>query len=185
MSTTTPTVTAAEQVAALVADVPDWPRPGIGFKDITPLLASPSGFAAAVTELVTASRGLDVDLVVGTEARGFLFGAPVALALGVGFVPVRKPGKLPRATMQQDYELEYGHETVSIHADAIDPGTRVLLVDDVLATGGTLAATADLVTRAGGVVTGAAVVVELSSLGGRGRLAAHDVTTVTSVVRAD
>jgi adenine phosphoribosyltransferase len=160
----------AVDLHALIADVEDFPKPGVGFKDITPLLASPSGLAAATEGLVRLAPE-DVDVVVGLEARGFIFGAPVALALGRGFVPIRKPGKLPRSCVFVTYELEYGTDTIAMHADALQPGDRVLLVDDVLATGGTLVAAADLVRQLGAEVAGVAVVVELTALPGRARLA--------------
>lgn len=162
---------AAETLAQLVLDVPDFPEPGIVFKDISPLLADPEGFATVVQAL--AARGRDasgavvVDKIVGMEARGFIFAAPVALALGVGFVPVRKAGKLPRAVYAVSYALEYGEATVEVHRDAIAPGERVLLVDDVLATGGTVKATRQLVEQCGGIVVGVAVLMELSFLPGR------------------
>lgn len=162
----------AVDLASLIVDVPDFPRPGIGFKDITPLLASPGGLAAAVTGLVEAAPA-DVDVVVGLEARGFIFGPPVALALGVGFVPVRKPGKLPRECVSVTFDLEYGTDTVSMHTDALHAGQRVLIVDDVLATGGTVDATVDLVQQLGAGVAAVAVVLELGFLGGRERLARH------------
>ncbi|HEY5821964.1 MAG TPA: adenine phosphoribosyltransferase [Propionibacteriaceae bacterium] len=169
----------AIDLADLIADVPDFPRPGIGFKDITPLLASPGGLAAATEGLVRLSPE-DVDVVVGLEARGFIFGAPVALALGVGFVPVRKPGKLPRAYVETTFDLEYGQDTIAIHADALTPGDRVLIVDDVLATGGTAVAAAELVEKLGGEVVGICVVAELAFLNGRDRLrsAGHDVSAL-------
>jgi adenine phosphoribosyltransferase len=158
----------------LIRDVPDFPKPGVVFKDITPLLADPAGFAAVVTALADAGRDesgdVAVDLVLGMEARGFIFGAPVALALGRGFVPVRKPGKLPSETRALSYNLEYGSETLEMHVDAIEPGQRVLVVDDVLATGGTAKATVDLVREAGGIVHGVAVLMELSFLPGRATL---------------
>jgi adenine phosphoribosyltransferase len=168
-------------LASLVVDVPDFPEPGVTFKDITPLIASPTGLAAVVEGLVRASPR-DVDLVVGMEARGFIVGAPVALALGVGFVPVRKPGKLPRATVSVTYDLEYGTETLALHADAIPAGARVLVVDDVLATGGTVVATAELVRRLGGEVAHVAVVMELEFLAGRARLAEHGLDRVTALM---
>lgn len=174
----------ALDLASLVVDVPDFPRPGVTFKDITPLLGSPAGLAAAVEGLVR-SAPRDVDVVVGMEARGFLFGVPVALALGVGFVPVRKPGKLPRASESVTYALEYGTETLAVHADAIAPGARVLVVDDVLATGGTVVASADLVRRLGGEVAQVSVVMELAFLHGRGLLARHGLDQVSSLLRAD
>jgi len=151
-----------------IRDVPDYPQPGISFKDITPLLADGPAFAAVVGEL---AAGLGpVDKVAGIEARGFILAAPVAACLGAGFVPVRKAGKLPAATYREDYQLEYGTATIEVHTDAFDPGDRVLIVDDVLATGGTALATAELVRRAGGEVTGVAVLLELAFLDGRSKL---------------
>ena len=158
-------------VERLVADVPDFPEPGIVFKDITPLLADAEGLRLVVEALADAGRDADgrvvVDKVVGMEARGFIFAAPVALTLGVGMVPVRKAGKLPRTAYAVSYSLEYGEATLEMHEDAVAPGDRVLLIDDVLATGGTLAATRDLVGLCGGVAVGAAVLMELSFLPGR------------------
>lgn len=168
-------------LADLVVDVPDFPQPGVTFKDITPLLASPDGLAAAVRGLAAlAPEGIDG--VVALEARGFLFGAPVALALGVGLVPVRKPNKLPRAHVDVTYDLEYGTETLAMHVDALAPGQRVLVVDDVLATGGTVAATAGLVRRLGAEVAAVAVVLELDFLGGRDRLRAAGLDDVRALV---
>ena len=133
-------------IASLIRDVPDFPEPGVTFKDITPLLANPNGYAAAISELVdTASR--DVDVVLGMEARGFMFAGPVALSLGAGFVPVRKPGKLPGDVYSQSFVLEYGSATLTVHQDAVQPGSKVLIVDDVLATAGTVRATASLVEQ--------------------------------------
>jgi adenine phosphoribosyltransferase len=168
-------------IADLIRDVPDFPQPGVGFKDISPLLQSPQGFAAAVEAMVAASPA-DVDLVLGMEARGFIFGAPIALALGAGFVPVRKPGKLPMPTLDESYDLEYGRNTLSVHADAVRPGARVLVVDDVLATGGTVLATAALVRRLGAELAQTTVLVELEFLHGRDRLAEQGLTAVASVV---
>ncbi len=168
-------------LASLFIDVPDFPRPGVVFKDLTPLLASPEGLAAAVGGLV-ASAPAAVDVVLGLEARGFLFGPPVALALGVGFVPVRKPGKLPRETVEVSYALEYGEETLALHVDAVRPGDRVLIVDDVLATGGTAVAAAGLVRRLGAEVVGVSVLLELTFLPGRALLAEHGLDRVTAVV---
>lgn len=170
-----------ELVGGLVADVPDFPRPGVMFKDITPLLASPQGFQAAVTELVTTAPR-EIDVVVGMEARGFIFAAPVALALGAGFVPVRKPGKLPGETISESFELEYGFETLTMHRDAIRPGARVLVVDDVLATGGTVGATAALLKQMGAELVHVSVLIELSFLGGRQRLADMGIDNLTSVL---
>ncbi len=157
-----------ELIRKRIRDVPDYPQPGISFKDITPLLADGPAFAAVVDEL--AARHGPVDKVAGIEARGFILAAPVATRLAAGFVPVRKAGKLPAATYTQDYQLEYGTATIEVHTDAFDPGDRVLIVDDVLATGGTALATADLVRRAGGEVIGVAVLLELAFLAGRGKL---------------
>ncbi len=171
----------SELVASLIRDVPDFPRPGVVFKDITPLLASHEGFTAAIDELVAAVPG-PIDVVVGMEARGFIFAAPVALALGAGFVPVRKPGKLPGDVLTEDFELEYGTSQLVVHADAIGEGARVLVVDDVLATGGTVGATAELLRRLGAELVHVAVVMELGFLGGRERLAERGVTRCSAVV---
>ena len=168
-------------LASLIVDVADFPKPGVGFKDITPLLATPEGFATAVDELVLAAPS-SVDLVLGLEARGFIFAAPVAYGLEVGFVPVRKPGKLPRDVVSVRYDLEYGSDSVAVHADAVPAGSRVLIVDDVLATGGTVAATADLVAQLSAEVAGVLVVAELAFLNPRARLAAHGLTDITALV---
>jgi adenine phosphoribosyltransferase len=169
----------------LIRDVPDFPQPGVIFKDITPLLADHDGFSAVVAALAEAGRdehgAVAVDKVVGMEARGFLLAAPVALALGAGFVPVRKAGKLPGPTHAVSYALEYGEATLEVHRDAIEPGERILLVDDVLATGGTAGATRDLVELCGGDVHAFAVLLELSFLRGRdhlGDLPLHSLLTV-------
>jgi adenine phosphoribosyltransferase len=158
----------ANLIRKRIRDVADYPQPGISFKDITPLLADGPAFASVVGEL---AAGLGpVDKVAGIEARGFILAAPVAARLGAGFIPVRKAGKLPAATYREDYQLEYGTATIEVHADAFDPGDRVLIVDDVLATGGTALATAELVRRAGGEVTGVVVLLELAFLDGRAKL---------------
>ncbi len=169
----------------LIRDVPDFPEPGVMFKDITPLLADHDGFSAVIGALAAAGRdddgGVVVDKVVGMEARGFILAAPVALALGAGFVPVRKKGKLPGATHAVSYSLEYGKATLEMHRDAVRPGERVLLVDDVLATGGTADATRRLVETCGGTVSGLAVLMELGFLHGRDHLAGlplHALKTV-------
>lgn len=169
----------------LVRDVPDFPKPGILFKDISPLLADHAGFTAVVEALAAAGRGASgevvVDKVVGMEARGFILAAPVALALGVGFVPVRKVGKLPAATHAVSYALEYGEATLEIHTDGVAPGERVLLVDDVLATGGTVQATRELVEACGGTAVACAVLLELGFLAGReavGDLRLHALRTL-------
>ncbi len=185
-----PDVTSVSQSATdalrrLVVDVADYPEPGIVFKDITPLLADHDGFTAVIAALAAAGRDAQgqvvVDKVIGMEARGFILAAPVALALGTGFVPVRKAGKLPRATHAVSYSLEYGEATLELHADAIAPGDRVLLVDDVLATGGTVAATRELVERSGGLCAGVAVLMELGFLDGRGAVGDLAVTSLMTV----
>ncbi|GLU48106.1 adenine phosphoribosyltransferase [Nocardiopsis ansamitocini] len=153
-----------------VRDIPDYPQPGVVFKDITPLLGDHAALTATVRGLADPFRDERIDYVVGLEARGFIFGTPVALELGAGFVPLRKAGKLPARTLSQSYDLEYGTATVEIHADAITPGSRVLIVDDVLATGGTGHAAVELVRRAGGNVVGLSVLMELGFLKGRERL---------------
>lgn len=153
----------------LLRDVPDFPKPGVLFKDITPVLADASGFATAIAELAEPWRGCRMDAVVGIESRGFILGAALAHALGTGFVPVRKPGRLPARTLSQDYALEYGVDRLEVHADALPPASRVLLVDDVLATGGTLQAGLALMRRQGAEVLGAAVLLEMKALGGRSR----------------
>jgi adenine phosphoribosyltransferase len=174
-----------ELMDRLVHDVPDFPEPGVMFKDITPLLADHTGLTTVVDALADAGRGPDgtvvVDKVVGMEARGFILAAPVALALGVGFVPVRKAGKLPGETHAVSYALEYGEATLEVHQDAFVAGQRVLLVDDVLATGGTAGAALDLVEQAGGAIAGFSVLIELGFLGGRERLAPRTVHAVLTV----
>jgi adenine phosphoribosyltransferase len=157
-----------------IRDVPDYPKPGIVFKDIAPLLADHVAFAAAVDAIVAQHGRGTVDKVVGIEARGFIVAAPVAYHMGAGFVPVRKKGKLPGPTLEASYALEYGEATLEVHADAFEEGDRVLVVDDVLATGGTVEATLGLVGRAGGHVVGISVLMELAFLSGRDRLAATD-----------
>ncbi|MGC6488651.1 MAG: adenine phosphoribosyltransferase [Planctomycetota bacterium] len=153
-------------LAAYLRDVPDFPKPGILFKDITPMLAAPEAMTAATEQLAGLEFGA-IDKVAGIESRGFLFGVPLAMKLGIGFVPIRKPGKLPWKTHRVEYELEYGTDAVEIHQDAVQPGERVLIVDDLLATGGTMAAAADLVEACGAEVAGCAFVVELAFLQAR------------------
>ncbi len=176
---------ASETLSRFVIDVPDWPEPGVVFKDITPLLADHAAFTEIVEALAAAGRDGDgqtvVDQVVGMEARGFILAAPVALSLGAGFVPVRKAGKLPRETYAESYALEYGEATLEMHRDGLSPGARVLLVDDVLATGGTVAATTRLVERAGGVVHGASVLIELSFLPGRETIGDLRLTSLLTI----
>lgn len=170
-------------IASLITDVPDFPKPGVVFKDITPLLASPEGFRTAVDLLVEAAPD-GVDAVVGMEARGFIFAAPVALQLNAGFVPVRKPGKLPGDVFSQSFDLEYGSDALTVHRNAIEPGARVLVIDDVLATGGTIAATAGLLKQLGADLVHVAVLIELEGLEGRANLAKHGITEYTALVKA-
>jgi adenine phosphoribosyltransferase len=159
----------------LIRDVPDFPKPGILFKDITPLIADASALAAAVGALADRARPLDVQYVIAAEARGFLLGPALALALGAGFILARKPGKLPHDTVRAQYELEYGTDSLHAHADALQPGSRVLVHDDLLATGGTALALCELVESLGGEVAGCGFLVELSSLGGRRHLEGRHV----------
>ena len=164
-----------------VRDVPDFPQPGIVFKDLTPLLADVDAFRFTVDAIADHAAGLTVDKVVGIEARGFIWAAPVAYRIGAGFVPVRKPGKLPWRTVRETYALEYGTDSLEVHADAVAPGDSVLIVDDVLATGGTALATARLVEHLGGHIAGMAFVIELGFLEGRGKLAGHDILSLITV----
>jgi adenine phosphoribosyltransferase len=165
-----PSAELADYLHRLVRDVPDYPKPGVVFKDITPLLGDPGGFRAVIDALVGDQLPGSVDKVAGVEARGFILAAPVAYRLSAGFVPIRKQGKLPSHTYEETYALEYGEAVVEVHTDAFAPGDRVLLIDDVLATGGTAAASAELVRRAGGTVVGVAVLIELGFLAGRDAL---------------
>ena len=158
-----------------IRDVPDFPEPGILFKDITPLLADATAFDHTITMLVERYKGADIDAIVPVESRGFLFGAPLARELGKAIVPVRKPGKLPAATLSVDYELEYGTNTMEIHEDGVGKGQKVLLLDDLLATGGTLGASAKLVEMTGGIVAEIGVIIELSFLEGRKNLSDYNV----------
>lgn len=173
-------VSLPSEFQSLIQDVADFPKPGIMFRDITPLLAHPQGLAQVTQSFAAAieAANLAVDVIVGVESRGFLLGTPLAMHLGCGFVPVRKVGKLPRATFQAEYALEYGTDRLEIHQDAIQPGQRVLVVDDVIATGGTANATASLVGQAGGNLLGFAFLIELSFLNGRVNLP-QDVTVIS------
>ncbi len=166
---------------SFIRDVPDFPKEGIIFKDITPLLASSEAFNETCDRLAKRFADKGVAKVVGIESRGFIFGTPVAERLGVGFVPIRKPGKLPAETVSQSYQLEYGTDTIEIHADAIEPGENILLIDDLLATGGTMAAAADLVSKLGGEVVGIGFVIELCFLAGRDKLKGHDIEALIQV----
>ncbi len=167
-----------EQLRALIRDVPDFPKPGIMFRDIAPLLGNPPALALSIELMANQFRGQKFDAVVGAESRGFIFGIAVAQALACGFVPVRKPGKLPCKTVRASYSLEYGTDTLEMHEDAFERGAKVLVVDDLLATGGTMKACCELVERLGGKVGGCAVLIELNSLGGRAHLAPRQVQSI-------
>lgn len=171
-----------ELISSLIRDVPDFPKPGVLFKDITPLIASAAGYRAAIEELA-ANAPPNIDVVVGMEARGFIFAGPVALELGAGFVPVRKPGKLPGEVFTQDFALEYGTETLAVHADAVLPGARVLVIDDVLATGGTVGATAKLIERLGAELVHVSVLLELGFLKGRRHLTDLGIMDCSAVLQ--
>ena len=157
-------------LSKLIRDVPDWPKPGIIFKDITPLLSNAAGLAMAVELMANPYRGKGIDLVAGAESRGFIFGTAVAQSLSVGFIPIRKPKKLPYKTAVVEYDLEYGKDTLEVHADALKKGQRILMVDDLMATGGTMKACCDLVRGIGGEVAGISVLIELTFLPGREKL---------------
>jgi adenine phosphoribosyltransferase len=163
------------QLRTLIREIPDFPKPGIVFKDITPLLLEPAALDHAVAELAAFARPLEADLVVAAEARGFILGAALARELGAGFVPARKPGRLPSQTVSVEYILEYGIDALEVHADALAKGRRVLVHDDLLATGGTAAALCDLLTGLGAEIAGCAFLIELSFLGGRQRLDPYPV----------
>ena len=165
----------AFDIDAAIRKIPDHPKPGILFYDLMPLFASPQGLSACIDEIAGWARPRDVDIVLGAEARGFIVGGAVANALGVGFAAARKPGKLPFETLRQDYELEYGTDALEIHVDTITPGTRVLVHDDLLATGGTARAKVELVEKLGGNVVGVAFLIELAALKGRDKLEGYDV----------
>lgn len=160
----------AAYIKSVVKTVPDYPKPGIMFRDVTSVLEDHKAYTTSIALLVEQFKPLNFDKVAGTEARGFLFGAPLAIELGIGFVPVRKPNKLPRKTISESYELEYGMDTLEIHEDAIKPGESVLMIDDLLATGGTMVATASLIRRLGGIAEHAGFIISLPDLGGEQRL---------------
>jgi adenine phosphoribosyltransferase len=164
-----------DQLKALVRDVPDFPEQGIVFKDLMPLIGDADAFHATIEQLADWARGRSPDVILGAEARGFIFGGALAYELGCGFVPARKPGKLPWETVRATYDLEYGSDSLEVHSDAFGNGARVIVLDDVLATGGTARAKVDLVERLGGVVVGALFVIELTFLDGREKLAGTDV----------
>jgi adenine phosphoribosyltransferase len=163
-----------------IRDIPDFPKPGILFKDITPLLSHPEAFRACIDRLAEAVAGWSIDTIAAAEARGFIFGAPLALRLNAGFVPIRKPGKLPYATVALEYQLEYGTDKLEVHTDAFGPGRRVLLLDDVLATGGTMRACRDLVHQTGAEVVACAFVLELAFLKGRAKLEPTEVVSLVT-----
>lgn len=163
---------------ARIREIPDFPQPGILFKDITPLLADGPAYQAAINQLAVFAKACAAEMIVGPEARGYVVGAPLAYGLGIGFVPVRKKGKLPAATVSVQYQLEYGTDVLEVHEDAIAPGTRVVVADDLLATGGTMAATVELVQKLGGVVVGAAFFIELAELNGRAKLGGMEIETL-------
>jgi len=166
-------------IKSRIRTIPDYPKPGIMFRDITTLLLDPIGFRKTIDELVQPHAGVPIDKVAGIEARGFILGGAVAHQLSVGFVPVRKKGKLPWDTIGQEYELEYGTDTVEIHTDAIKPGERILLVDDLIATGGTAVASIELIRQAGGEVVACSFIVDLPDIGGRAKIEAMNIPILT------
>ncbi|MDA1035300.1 MAG: adenine phosphoribosyltransferase [Chloroflexi bacterium] len=171
----------ATDYSSLIRDIPDFPVPGIMFRDITPLLSDADAYRAAISELAAPFRDKGIDRVAAIEARGYFLGAPLALELGAGFVPVRKIGKLPFETFKADYALEYGEATIEVHRDGLLAGHRVLLIDDVLATGGTMAAAIDLVKQSGATIAGIAVLIELAALNGRAALADQEVFSLITL----
>lgn len=167
-----------QQLRDRIRVIPDFPKPGILFRDITPLLADPAALALSIELMANRYRGQGVDVVIGAESRGFIFGTAVACAISAGFVPVRKKGKLPAHTIQSSYELEYGTDSLQMHSDSILKGQRVVLIDDLLATGGTLRACSQMVEHLGGLIVGVTVLIELTGLGGRRKLTPHPVHSV-------
>ena len=161
-----------------IASIPDYPNEGIVFRDISPHMADGEAYREATKQIVNYAKEKQIDMVVGPEARGFIVGCPVAFELGLGFAPVRKPGKLPREVIEVEYEKEYGMDTLTIHSDAIQPGQRVLITDDLLATGGTIKATIELVEKLGGIVVGCAFLIELEELHGRDKIQGYDILTL-------
>jgi adenine phosphoribosyltransferase len=176
----TPEMAAPPWLRSLVREIPDWPTPGVTFRDITPLLADAAAFKRCVDELADRFADTEVDAVVGVESRGFILAAPIAYRLGASFVPVRKAGKLPWAVVREEYELEYGSAKLEIHRDAIHPDERVLVIDDVLATGGTAVATAKLVEALGGTIVGIGLLIEIAGLGGRAAFADRRLEVLAS-----
>ncbi|MEP4891916.1 MAG: adenine phosphoribosyltransferase [Aliiglaciecola sp.] len=165
----------AEYIKSIVKTVPDYPKPGILFRDVTSVLEDHTAFSSSIALLLEKFAPLQFDKIAGTEARGFLFGAPLAIEMGIGFIPVRKPNKLPRETISESYELEYGMDMLEIHSDSIKPGEKVLMIDDLLATGGTMIATANLIRKLGGIVEHAGFIISLPDLGGEEKLNQHGV----------
>ena len=165
---------------SLIRIIPDFPQPGISFKDITTLLKDGTAYKAAIEQMAEFARSKDADLIAGPEARGFVIGAPLSYALGIGFVPIRKSGKLPAETIEAKYDLEYGKDALAVHKDAIIPGQKILIADDLLATGGTISTTIDLVKKLGGEVVGATFLIELSFLNGREKLKDIDIYSLVS-----
>ncbi|MHC4123891.1 MAG: adenine phosphoribosyltransferase [Planctomycetota bacterium] len=163
-----------------IRDIPDWPKKGILFRDITPLLCNPEAFVTAIQALSACFKGTDIDYVAAVEARGFIFGSAVAKELGVGFIPIRKKGKLPFKTQNVTYNLEYGTDTLEVHIDSITKGANVLMVDDLLATGGTMAAASELIEKIGGRIMGIVFLIELTELSGREKIDKYDVKTIIS-----
>ena len=180
MSETSSTEKTPLRALALIRDIPDFPKPGILFKDITPVLSDGEALTELIDVQASQAKEFGAELIVGIESRGFLFGVPIAYKLGLGFVPVRKIGKLPHQTIQQEYALEYGTNTVEMHVDSVKPGQRVVIVDDLLATGGTAEAAAALVEQLGGVVTGYIFLIELSFLNGRDRLQGKSIASLVT-----
>lgn len=170
----------SNDIQAFIRDIPDFPKPGILFKDITPLLANAEAFKKVTERFVEEYKDQNIKTIIGIESRGFLFGVPLAQALGIGFVPIRKPGKLPAETLQETYDLEYGTDSIEIHKDAIEEGDRVLIIDDLLATGGTAAAAGKLVKQLGADLVGFAFLIELGFLQGRDKLGDHAVCSLVS-----
>lgn len=168
-----------DYIKSVVKTIPDYPKPGIQFRDVTSVLEDHKAFSSCIALMVEHFGPMNFDKVAGTEARGFLFGAPLAIELGIGFIPVRKPGKLPREVIAESYELEYGTDTLEMHKDAVKPGERVLMIDDLLATGGTMLATANLIKRLGGIVEHAGFVISLPDIGGQEKLAKSGITSFT------
>nr|WP_210727821.1 adenine phosphoribosyltransferase [Vagococcus lutrae] len=161
-----------------IASIPDYPKEGVIFRDISPLMGDGAAYREATHQIVTYAKEKNIDMIVGPEARGFIIGCPVAYELGVGFAPARKKGKLPRETIEVSYGLEYGEAILTLHKDAIKPGQRVLICDDLLATGGTIAATIEMVEKLGGIVVGCAFLVELTELNGRDKIKDYDILTL-------